>query len=255
MVNIHEKVATLFENLGISSDSVVMLHGDAGALLSLIQDTEDLPKCVDAILDYFERDGTVIVPTFTYSATKGECFDSRLTPSTIGKFSEMFRVNKRMKRTNHPIFSVSVYGKKSDQVLNANIHDAFGEESFFYMIYRENADLVTIGCSINSLTFTHFVEQKFEVPYRFWKAFPALIQDVDRRVSFETNYYVRNLDYGVNTAIDLSRFRIRALGMGSLRTTSLGRFECAAVKSSECFAIMHDMLRENNLSLIKGGTL
>jgi aminoglycoside 3-N-acetyltransferase len=123
------------------------------------------------------------------------------------------------------------------------------------MIYRENADLVTMGCSINSLTFTHFVEQKFKVPYRFFKAFPALIQDVGRRVSFETTYYVRNLDYAVNTAIDLSRFRIRALGMGSLRTTSLGRFECTAIESSECFAIMHDMLRENILSLVEGGTL
>jgi aminoglycoside 3-N-acetyltransferase len=149
---------------------------------------------------------------------------------------------------------VSTFGGKSDQILDTDIYDAFGEESFFNLLYMENADLVTIGCTLNSLTFTHFVEQKFEVPYRFLKTFPASVQDAGRVVDFETTYYVRNLDFGVNTAINLSRFRSRATSMGCVRATNLGRFECVAIKSFECFGIMYDMLQEDAFSLVEGGS-
>ena len=68
-----------------------MLHGDAGALVNLIQSTDELPNCVDAILDYFNDGGTVIVPTFTYSATKGEIDPLRGVSSNVcvGKLNKV----------------------------------------------------------------------------------------------------------------------------------------------------------------------
>ena len=42
--------------------------------------------------------------------------------------------------------------------------------------------------------------------------------------------------------------------MGCVRATNLGRFECVAIKSFECFGIMYDMLQEDAWSLVEGGS-
>jgi len=229
-----------------------MLHGDAGAFLSLTKSRENVYLCVEAILDYFGTKGTVIVPTFTYSATKSQRYNVKLTPSSIGNFSEMFRVNSRMKRTRHPNFSVSVAGHKTDEVLETRVDDAFGPGTIFDFLYNENAKLVTIGCSINRLTFTHYVEQKEQVFYRFMKSFMANVEEAGYCESFRTTYYVRDLGFDLDTSIDLTKFQHRATCSGYLRVTKFGRFESTAISARHCFAIMSEMLKENQYALIRG---
>lgn len=242
----------MFRSLDIDSDSVVMLHGDAGAFLSLTNSRNDLNACVEAVLDYFALKGTTIVPTFTYSATKKQRFSISETPSSIGYFSELFRMNGRMKRTKHPNFSVSVAGQMTDNALQARLDDAFGNETIFDLVYKVNAQLVTIGCSVNALTFTHYVEQQNEVSYRFMKTFMAEIEEDGKIENLETNYFVRNLDLDYDTSLDLTKFECKALNSGALRKSQLGRFETSAIKAKDCFILMSEMLRQNERALIGG---
>lgn len=229
-----------------------MLHGDAGILFNLNKSRSEGQTLVNEILDYFVLLGTVIVPTFTYSATRSESFNPTTTPSRIGQFSELFRTNNRMTRTHHPNFSVCVYGKKRDEVLGSRTDDAFGEGTFFDFLYKENAELITIGCSLNAITFAHYVEQQRGVSYRFMKSFLATVEVYDGREEFTTSYYVRDLDCGFDANLDLTRFRERGIQSKQLRIAELGRLECAAIKAQDCLMIMSKMLGENQLSLVKG---
>jgi aminoglycoside 3-N-acetyltransferase len=230
-----------------------MIHGDAGVLAQFSTDLTDMSEVVDEVLDFFSKDGTVIVPTFTYSATKSVLFDPQQTPGEVGRFSEVFRLNGRTFRTSHPNFSVSVFGKRADEILGLSLTDAFGPNTLFHFLEVANANLVTMGCSLNALTFTHFVEQQVEVPYRFMKSFRAVVRDQRSIREFETTYFVRNLDFGQDTSIELKKFRERSFELKELRSSHLGRFECTAIKASNCALIMRSMLDEDVLSLVKAG--
>jgi len=229
-----------------------MIHGDAGAFLSLTKRKEDINACVEAIIEYFGETGTVIVPTFSYSATKSECYNIESTPSTIGSFSEMFRINSRMKRTRHPNFSVCVAGRETDTILEARVDDAFGKGTIFDFLYKANASLVTIGCSINALTYTHYVEQQVQVFYRYMKSFEAEMKIGEHLERFETTYYVRRLDLDFDTTADLKQFQFRANQSGYLRETKFGRFQATAIRARDCFDLMSQMLRENQRALVRG---
>lgn len=242
----------MFDALSIDPKSIAMIHGDAGALLSIAKEREAVQNCVDAVLNFFSVDGTLIVPTFTYSATKSQPYNAMSTPSSIGTFSEMFRVNKRMKRTKHPNFSVSVTGRMTKEVLETRVDDAFGPGTIFDLLYQEDAELITIGCSINALTFTHYVEQQKLVSYRYIKSFIAQIEDFEILRNFETTYYVRRLDLNFDSTTDLANFRNRAIQSGHLRVTKFGRFEFTAIKARDCFFIMSEMLSENPRALVRG---
>ena len=87
------------------------------------------------ILDYF-HDGTVIVPTYTYSATKGEIYDPKTTSSAIGQFSEKFRLMKGGIRSRHPIFSVTCFGKNAQYFSESTLTDCFGEVTLFEKLYK-----------------------------------------------------------------------------------------------------------------------
>lgn len=251
-INTYFEIDRLFEGLGVYADSVAMIHGDAGALLSIARKREDVSACAEAILDYFGETGTVIIPTFTYSATKSECYEVESTPGSIGRFSEIFRINPRMRRTKHPNFSVCVAGSESKNILEARIDDAFGKGTIFDFLYDANASLVTIGCSINALTYTHYVEQQVQVLYRYLKSFKAEIRTAEYLERIETTYYVRNLDLEFDTTIDLTKFQNRAIESGHLNVSKFGRFQATAIRARDCFDVMRQMLGENQLALVRG---
>ena len=239
--------------MDIGADSTVMLHGDAGALLSFTNELVSIGTCIDEIIDFFCASGTIIIPTFTYSATKSQTFSPELSPSDVGIFSEMFRKHKAMKRTKHPNFSVSVSGKNCREILNTRVDDAFGQGTVFDFLYRENAELVMLGCSLDSLTFTHYVEQQLNVTYRYMKAFHATIESRNKIRAFRTTYFVRNLEFDFDTTTSLTKFRKFAIEENKLRVAKFGRYECSAIKARECFELMKLMLSQDELSLVRGG--
>ena len=66
-------ISKSLKNLGLNKSDTVMIHGDAGVAAQYIWDNSNDPVSdfIKRLIAYFEN-GTVIVPTFTYSATKGE---------------------------------------------------------------------------------------------------------------------------------------------------------------------------------------
>jgi len=191
-----ESLRESLKKIGLDSGSVVMMHSDALFLAQIEGETieKKIELFIDVVLEIIGPFGTFIVPTFTYSLTQNEVFDFRATPSKVGIFSEYFRKLPKVTRTSDPIFSVSSIGFYSKEISKLPYNDSFGEDSIFGFLRSKNALLICIGCSFDRITFTHYVEQKLNVNYRFKKNFYGKIILDNTLVDVSVNYFVRDLN-------------------------------------------------------------
>jgi aminoglycoside 3-N-acetyltransferase len=244
---------SIFESLssvGLNHGDTVLVHADAGVAAQCLaaSRTDKLNQFVRALKHYF-YDGTILVPSFTYSATKKEVFEPDNTKSQVGLFSEFFRTSDGVSRTKHPIFSFSVWGRDKESFLCLDDTTCFGAGSLFDEFYHRDGVLCCIGCSIDRITFVHYVEQSIGAYYRYLKNFDAMIKQGESIKTFETSYFVRNLD--IDSSADLSLLKEYASNINFLKEVEIGRFPLQAISSRNFFEVAADLYRSNKNSLIR----
>lgn len=240
-----------FKKLGLKKKDVVMIHGDAGVAAQLkFKKKGKLYYFIKEILDYFSHEGTIIVPTYTYSFANTRLYDQKNSPSEVGLFSETFRKMRGVYRTKHPIFSFAVYGKFAKEVLNCDTSDSFGTNTVFDLLYKLNGKLVCIGCDLNRITFTHYVEQKCAVSYRYFKKFNGfLVKGNKTKIKVSTNYFVRKKN--ITKGLSLDEFEQNALNQNILLNVPFGRFSMSSILAVKFNNLAIKMLTKNEKSLIK----
>jgi len=244
-----------FSELGLKSNDIVMIHGDAGVAAQYqdVSAKDKLDYLIDEIKEYFSPDGTILVPAFSYSSTKHEDYHILKTPSAVGLFSESFRKSSDVNRSNHPIFSVSTWGKFGNEFLAGSYSDCFGPGTFFEILLEHNVRIITLGCDLNSVTFVHHVEQMKKVKYRYFKNFTGRIIDADQIVNVDTKYYVR--DTSTATNCNLALLSKLAKDRKLLQTGFLGRFPIQTIRALDFFNVATELLDENEYSLIDAGMM
>jgi aminoglycoside 3-N-acetyltransferase len=249
MIN-RESIFMALSDLGLTPNDIVMIHGDAGpsAQIEYRSGENQLTKFIKTLCSYFSN-GTVLVPSFSYSSTKNEIFDPLLTKSEVGLFSESFRNITDVVRSPHPIFSFSIYGKNKDLFLNTSLIDCFGDNTIFDEFYKANGKILFIGCSLDRATFVHYIEQQLNVPYRYFKNFQGcvIINGIKRDVI--TRYFVRNLD--IDATVDLSLLKSTALSEKNLFQSNLGRFPIECISARDFYFCAKKLYASNQYSLIK----
>jgi len=188
------------------------------------------------------------MPTFTYSFTKKEPFDVRRSFSTVGVLTEHFRTERGVVRTKHPLFSVAVWGRKSLAFSKVS-EDSFGEGSTFDLLYRQNAKIIFLGASVQSMTFLHYIEQMHEVPYRFIKKFSGTIIDGKKKYSASCTFYARYLSKNIET--DTTKLEGVLRKKKLLREARVGGGVIRATKARDCFREGMRMLDNDIYSLLK----
>lgn len=244
---------SIFDSLsdvGLSHGDTVLVHADAGVAAQCGAATRagKLDQFVSALKHYF-YDGTLLIPCFTYSATKGEVFDPENTKSEVGLFSEFFRSSYGVERTTHPIFSFSVWGKNKERFLHLDDTTCFGEGSLFDQFYKADGIVCCIGCSLDRMTFIHYVEQQIPVYYRYPKLFEATIRKGAGLRTIQTSYFVRDLE--IESTTDLTHFRQHTLDAKCLKEASIGRFPIQAIPSRSVLEVAVDLYRKDRNSLIR----
>jgi len=235
----------------INSGDTIMLHGDAAVAFQLNSQNQNrnLKLLFDKIISYLGKNGTLIVPTFSYSFAEGKDFDVKNTPSKLGTFSENFRKRKDVVRSNHPIFSVSAIGKHSKSFQNSDIKTCFGKDTAFDLLLNFSGKIVCFGCSFNRITFTHFVEEKLKVKYRFHKEFSGWVVKNKKKEYIKTDFFVRDLKR--NTETELKKLKEELKLKLLLKEADVGRFKIYSVRSKDFFKVASDLLKTNPFSLIK----
>ena len=170
-----------------------MLHGDA-SIIANFKNKDPINFFFDELRRYIGRNGTILVPSFTYSFCRKKIFDVQKTKSEVGLFSEIFRKKKNILRTKHPIFSFCISGKLSNFFKNSDNKSCFGPKSIFAKFHKKNGLIIVIGRNFeHGATFLHYIEENFKVEYRYKKIFTGRIFDNKKISHSKVTYFVRNL--------------------------------------------------------------
>ena len=252
-----EEITDALHTVGVCAGDVALVHSDAivAAQLPPMPDDQRLDLLLDAIESAVGENGTLVMPAFSYSYTRGEPFDILRSPSTVGMLTEQFRTRAGVCRSSDPIFSFSVKGPQTHSLCVKPVQECFGKDSVFAALHQLNCQIVCLGCSLSSGgTFTHYVEKSHGVGYRYDKTFHGTTITRDgREEPSSVVYYVRDLTR--NSGADLRRLHATLEGQGKLKSQVVGRIRISAVRARDFFDTAFQMLDEDPLSLIKEGAL
>lgn len=154
---------------------------------------------IDALIEKVGSKGTVMIRTFNWDFCDQVPFDILHTPSQVGALGTIAMKRWDFRRTQHPIYSWTVWGKHQDYLCDLNNTCAFGEGTPFEFLYKNNAKMVRIG-NTNEWAFTqrHHAEKLADVPYRYEKVFEGNYIDRDGISNIKKySMFVRHLDMEV----------------------------------------------------------
>ena len=246
-----KQIISFLEKLKIKKGDTIFFHGDSMGLFQVKgsgpkEKTDFFWKCV---IEFIGKNGTIIVPSFTYSINKKKIFDTNKTKSKIGQFSEDFRKNNLSGRTSDPIFSVCVYGKDKIKIKKLPYSNSFGKNSIFDYLYLNNVKLICLGCGLEAVTFLHYVEQALNVPYRKFKIFNAKILDKKRKIiNKKIKFFCipDNKDYNY----DLNILEKEMIKKRKICASNFGRIKSYSFKAVDFFTICKGILKKDNKILI-----
>lgn len=246
-----DQCVELFEGLGVQPGDAIMVHSDAVILGPGRNDIDDkIESFWGALKSIVGNSGTVLVPSFSMSWTKGEAYNVKNSPCTTGMMAKNFGASDGVLRTQDPIYNFYVWGRHQEEFVGLNANSCFGEGSLFERFYKLGGGIVCAGCSLDRATFVHFVEEARGVSYRYYKTFHGeTIAPDDSVISGSIKLYVRNLD--LDTFPDHGALKDALMAENILFTKSLGRISCIMVRTHDFYNTSMSLLNNDIYALIR----
>jgi aminoglycoside 3-N-acetyltransferase len=232
-VNAADIIEALHE-IGIAPSDILFVHSDLTAFGKLaLLDRDNLCRTlIDTLQKSIGRQGTLIMPTFTYSFCQGLPYDLYNSPSTVGALTEYFRRQTEVIRTRHPLFSVAICGPQKEVLQQVDL-DSFGPHSIFALMRKGKGKFLFFGAAFQACTFIHHIEQMHGVPYRYMKEFLGTIKEGEQEYSAIATYFVRYLEK--NVIVDLKRFEKYLLENEIMVEAKLGKGRLLAIEAEQLF--------------------
>lgn len=247
-----ENVIEALRKIGIEQGDSVFIHSNLG-FLGMMQNCGTKEKLCEEFLGAVKAvigdEGTIILPAFSYSFCHGEVYNPLETGTTCGMLSEYMIRYFGSNRSLDPNFSVCGVGKNMIYYRDCNVHEAFGEDSFWERLIKQGGKIMCVNFDAGS-TLIHFIERLNHVSYRYNKAFNG-IKILDGK-------QVR--DYAVHFVYDYDKpgdayypGRIDALcrEKGIVKTAYLGKGSVLAYSAREYMDYIGELLKERPRILVK----
>ncbi len=244
------------KGIGLKDGDLVFIHNSMFHLgrLENGNSSKEVSRIVfDSFFEVLGTNGTLLVPTYTYSFCNDESFDVKNTPSSIGTFTEFFRNQKDAIRSADPIFSVSGIGPKSKTILSNLPKSCFGEDSVYDRITKLNGKLCVIGLGLSWATYRHYVEQKMNIPARFLKYFSGkILEDGNERI--ETwEYFVRHLNGNCSPDPEVIEKNLKKANVSNVcKKAKVGRGEILSINCTDYSALMKRELKKDPWFSVRG---
>jgi aminoglycoside N3'-acetyltransferase len=247
---LNKKLKNLFNTLGIKKGDKIILHSNiAGILQFYNSDKISISKVFFSILKkHIGKNGTIIIPTYNYEFTKKKSFNLKNSSSEVGFFSNYLLRKYWKKRTLDPVFSHLVFGILKDFNKDNINNEAFGKDSIFSYLLKNNFKVFCFCCSSDQVTFIHFIEYIFKAPYRYIKKFISSVEyaKFKQKIIYKYNVGKKKYDYTlkekkINRLIDQNNFV----------KSKFGRFECFSINCIYLYESIGKKITKNNYYLIK----
>lgn len=138
------------------------VHGGYRNIQEFFGGSNNLDELIELLDENFEN---ILSPAYTLSFKKHGVYHKKYSKPDIGFFGVLFQHHASF-RSNDPIGSIWVRGKLSSEP-NLDLQNSFFASNGLYGII-DNAESVTICLGTNTvmLSLLHYLEEKFELPYR-----------------------------------------------------------------------------------------
>ena len=210
----------LVNNLPINHGDTILLASNVERLLwNAIHNDQvfDFNQLLTALQEKIGKDGNLLLPVYNWDFCRGITWDYHRTQSKTGTLSQFALKRKDFIRTHHAIYSFAVWGKDAQRLFNMNDVNSFVGDTPFDFLYRTpRSKMVAIDVNLtNCFTFVHYVEETYNVPYRFLKKFTGdYIDEHGKKDTRTYSMYVRYLDRTVIT--DFSGLESNLLSTGKM---------------------------------------
>ncbi len=241
-----KQVRACLRELGIQAGDGLLVHA---AIQFLGKPLGGMGMYLDAILDVLGPQGTLVAPTFNFAFAQGEAYDPDLTPSAgMGTFSEYVRQQPQALRTAHPMQSLAVIGRYAQDLARRDTPSAFDPGSAFERMLELDFKLLLLGADERAVSILHYSEQRFQVPYRYWKDFSGRVRRAGEWHDATYRMYVRSLE--LNPQLTLAPVRQQMEKEATWQSTCLNYGKISAFRLKDFVSTVDQFLKADPWALV-----
>ena len=250
-----DQVLSVLRTLGVQAGDGLLVHS---ALHYLGRPVDGpgmyLEALCEAVVAYNHKGvrsgtGTIAVPTFNFAFARGEPYDPETTPSVgMGVFAELMRNHPLAKRTTHPMQSLAVIGAEAADLARRDTPSAFDAGSAFERMVELGFKILLLGADIEAVSLLHYSEQRFSVPYRYWKDFTGSVHGVNGWEARTYRMFVR--DMKLDPKLTLKPVQEFLQAKGKFFSTPLNYGQVAVIDMTDFVAAVDHFLAEDPFSLV-----
>jgi len=196
------------------------------------------------------KNGTIVVNSYTFQTLRyNKSFVYEKTISSSGKFSEYIRKNKKSLRSNHPVFSVTAYGKYKNYVCKNNSLNNYGNNSPYQKFLKLNGKILNLGMGPWLNPFIHVAEMLAGVPYFYNKFTKVNYYKKNKKINKNFSSYVRFLN--LKLMYDYKKLKKKLLENKVIKSAPLGSSYVHLLNAREYVDTILDLLDKDQFALLK----
>jgi len=231
-----------FQRVGVRQGETVMVHSSLSKF-GFVEGGED--TVIDALLETIGPQGTLVMPSLSFSWLGQPPYDIRQTPSQVGIITEAFRKRPGVLRSPHPTHSVVAYGPKAESIVSSHTPNrpVFDKEGAYGKIYELGAWILMLA-PLGTNTIMHMAEERAGVPFPDLQA--HIMEDGKRH-----NVIVKRAPWHANFD---EHYRV-LFERGLIQSTCLGEGEIYYMRSRDAVDIALENVKLNPLMVTEDGCL
>lgn len=185
---------------------------------------------------------SVLLPTFTFSYCNGEDYDVQRSRSRMGALNEHLRALPEAVRSLDPLMSNILLGEDLDLVTSLG-RQSVGEGSTFHRLHLRGGQVrfLFLGTTASEcFTYTHYVEERQDVPYRYRRPFRGRI--TNQGATWEDEYHLFVRFHGVVPATD-GKLERTLYQRGLLHRVPCGDSSISCVGEADAYGVIREQLQ------------
>jgi aminoglycoside 3-N-acetyltransferase len=229
-------------DLGVLHGDTLLVHSAYDAFRGFSGKPTDVLQTLGELVG---PDGTLLMPSIPFTGTavdyvhSGAITDLARTPSRMGLLSEIFRRQVGTIRSVSPTHPVLARGARAQAMIkdHAIAKSPCGAGSPFEKLLEVNGKILFLGVSIESMTFFHYLEEKFEnrlavSPFTS-EVFAIPVQVGGKRITVNTRLFNPQLSRRRRIEIMLPELRrMRAVQEGKIGVLPLSMVAATAARDA-----------------------